>query len=118
MTVNIFGGGAPKSRVSVVSPWQHIRNVAALWAVRQGLALLFVYLVLGWWFARETREVGLFDPGGHPNYAILLLGAVYLLMRVAVRFLLPALLAYVVVDRAARALHALHAANETKVGRG
>jgi len=97
----------------------HMRNVAALWVVRLSAGLLFVYLALGWWFARKTREgeVGLFDPAGEPHYAIIALGALYLFMRVSVRFLLPALLAFVVVKRAARSLLAAKGA-KTTAGRG
>jgi hypothetical protein len=74
------------------------------WVVRSSVALLATYLLLGWWFARESEDRGLLDPSGHPNFWVLALGAVYLLTRVAARFLLPAFLAYVLVDRVARAV--------------
>jgi hypothetical protein len=66
------------------------------------VTLLAIYTLLGWWFGRETEDRGLLDPSGHPNFRVLALGAVYLLTRLAARFLLPAFLAFLLVDRVAR----------------
>ncbi len=74
------------------------------WALRQALALVFIETVLGWWFERETVHVGLLSPSGQPHYAVLALGALYLVTRIATRFLVPAFLAYLFVERLASAL--------------
>ena len=57
--------------------------------------LVFVYLVLHEAFAYATRAVGLFSPGGTLNAGVIALGVVYLASRVAVRFLVPAIVVYI-----------------------
>ena len=83
---------------------QHLRSVGASWTARQAAGLLLAYLLLGWWFEYETAERGLFDAAGHPQVLVAVLGLFYLLIRIATRFLVPALLAFVLVDRVARHL--------------
>jgi hypothetical protein len=81
-----------------------LRSLWLSWVVRNTVTLLATYLLLGWFFAQESEDRGLLDPSGHPNFWVLALGAIYLLTRVAARFLVPAFLAYVLLDRVARAI--------------
>ena len=90
-----------------VSLRQHVWILVRSWSVRQAVGVLAAYAIVGVWFEHETTERGLLDPSGHPNWLVVLLGFFYLLLRLAARFVVPALLAYVVVDRAARAIVAL-----------
>jgi hypothetical protein len=56
-------------------------------------ALLVLYAAVGLAFTHETRTAGLFTAGGTPNLVVVF-GAVYLVLRVLARFLVPGLLAY------------------------
>jgi hypothetical protein len=71
--------------------------------LRSALSLLAGYFLLGWWFELATEDRGLLDPSGHPNFWVLVLGAVYLVTRLAARFLVPAFVAFLLADRLARA---------------
>jgi len=65
------------------------RSTALRWAA----FLLAAYLVVGWIFAWASRTRGLLSPGGSPHVETLALGVLYVLLRVAVRFGVPALVA-------------------------
>jgi hypothetical protein len=72
--------------------------------LRLAAGVLLGHLLLGWWFEHETAERGLFDAAGHPHVFVAILGLSYLLIRVTARFLAPALVSFVLVDRLARHL--------------
>jgi hypothetical protein len=63
-------------------------------------ALIATYVALGWLFEWVSQVRGLLSPGGTPNLDVVVLGGVYLLLRVTVRFIVP----FVLVFHAARAL--------------
>jgi Co/Zn/Cd efflux system component len=71
-------------------------------ALRRSLVLLVVYLALEVAFWLLTRSRGLLSPGGAPHLDVLGLGVLFLLARLAVRFTVPALIAYGVVTAGAR----------------
>jgi hypothetical protein len=81
---------------------QHVRSLAASRALRQVVGLCLAYVLLGWWFEHETTERGLFDAAGHLHVFVVILGLFTLLVRIATRFLVPATVAFVLVDRLAR----------------
>ena len=64
------------------------------------VALVVVYVVLGGAFSFASRSRGLLSPGGAPHLDVVVLGIVYLLTRVAVRFAVPGLVAYLLAARA------------------
>jgi hypothetical protein len=68
-----------------------LRWMRGSWLLRFAAVLVVVQLLLGWAFAWVGRTRGLLSPGGsiHPDVA--LLGALYLVMRLAARFAVPAL---------------------------
>jgi len=57
-------------------------------------ALIAAYVSLGWLFDWVSQVRGLLSPGGTPNLDVLVLGGVYLLLRVTVRFVVPFVLAF------------------------
>ena len=68
------------------------RNVWSLAAV------VVLYLLVEQLLSYETRVVGLLSPGGSPHWGVLLLGAVYVALRLAVRFVVPAVAVALVVQ--------------------
>jgi len=76
-------------------------------ALRRMAVLVVTYVVMGLAFSIATRARGLFSPGGAPHLDVVALGVVYLVTRIAVRFVLPGLAAYLIassaIDRIRRA---------------
>ncbi len=60
--------------------------------------VVVLYFVVEQLFAYETRVTGLLSPGGSPHYGVLLLGALYIALRVTVRFVVPAIAVFLVVQ--------------------
>lgn len=74
-------------------------------AVRRIAALAVTYVVLGLAFSFATRSRGLFSPGSSPHLDVIALGVVYLITRIAVRFVLPGLAAYLIAASAIERIH-------------
>ncbi len=64
------------------------RLPGVVWALG---GMVTAYLALGWLFAREAQVRGLLTPGGSPNLDVVAIGAVYLVLRVIVRFGAPSI---------------------------
>jgi hypothetical protein len=74
-------------------------------ALRRLAVLVVTYVVLGLAFSFATRARGLFSPGGSPHLDVVALGVVYLVIRIAVRLVLPGLAAYLIAARAIDRIH-------------
>lgn len=73
----------------------------ALGPLRSAVLLLFFYGALRTIFAQLTTVRGLLDPSGAPDLLVAGLGVLVLVLRLAVVFLLPALIVYTLVVRIA-----------------
>jgi hypothetical protein len=73
-----------------------LRRVPRIVWVLAGVVV--VYLASEYIFAAATRSVGLLSPGGVPNYSVIVLGAVYVALRVTVRLVVPGAIVFLVVQ--------------------
>jgi hypothetical protein len=62
-------------------------------ALRLAAVLTAVDVCLGWAFSWQSRSRGLFSPGGSIHAGVAVLGALFILTRIAARFGVPALVA-------------------------
>lgn len=62
-------------------------------ALRLAVILAAIDLVLGWGFSWMSGSRGLLSPGGSVHADVAVLGAAYILARMAARFAVPALVA-------------------------
>jgi hypothetical protein len=64
--------------------------------------ILGAYLTVELLFAHEASVKGLLSPSGTPHVGVLAIGAVFLALRVVVRFVVPAMFVYLLVARTLR----------------
>lgn len=76
--------------------WSTLARAARGRVLRLCAGIVAGYLLLDWAFAFASESRGLLSPDGSPHAEVVVLGLAYIGARIALRFAVPALLAYAV----------------------